>query len=74
MVLAGPLVEEVDGRVPFGQLPVGVAVMSELLLPPCSLYVASGAIGVPSITPVQRLRDATALIFAMILCYSFDLV
>ena len=63
MVPADPLVEEVDGRIPFGPLPVGVAVMSEPLLPPCSLYVASGAVGVPSITPAQRLRDATALIF-----------
>ena len=63
MVPTDPLVIEDDGRIPFGPLPVDVNGMSDLLLPPCSLYVASGAVGVPSITPAQRLRDATALIF-----------
>jgi len=58
-----PLVIKDDGRIPFGLLPVDVNGMSELLLPPCLLYVASGAVGVRSITHAQRLRDATALIF-----------
>ncbi len=58
-----PLVIEDNGRVPFGPLPVDASALSELLVLPCSLYVASGAVGVPSITPAQRLRDATALIF-----------
>jgi hypothetical protein len=58
-----PLVIEDNGRIPFGPLPVDASAMSKLLVPPCSLYVASGAVGVPSITPAQRLRDATAPIF-----------
>lgn len=48
---------------PFGPLPTGVGVAGvEMPLLP-SLHVLSRELGVRSITPSQRLRDATALIF-----------
>ena len=50
-------------RVPHGPLPVGMVDLRALAPVLIQLHVALGAVGAPSITPVQRLRDAIALIF-----------
>ena len=55
-----PAARESD-RVPFGPLPVGMVEPGALSSLPSSLLVTFGVVGVPSITPAQRLRDATAL-------------
>jgi hypothetical protein len=46
-----------------GPLPVGIVVLRALAPVLIQLHVALGAVGAPSITPVQRLRDAIALVF-----------
>ena len=50
-------------RVPLGPLPVGMVDLRALAPVLIQLHVALGAVGALSITPVQRLRDAIALIF-----------
>ena len=48
-------------RVPYGPLPVGMVTVCDVTMLPVPLHVALEAVG--SITPAQRQRDATALIF-----------
>ena len=50
-------------RVPYGPLPVGMVTVCDATMLPMPLHVALEAVGVRSITPAQRQRDATALIF-----------
>ena len=49
------------------QHPVGMVEPGALTSVPISLHVTSGVVGVPSLTPAQRLRDATALIFGNVI-------
>ena len=53
----------VCARAPYGPLPVGMVTVCDVAMLPVPLRVASEAVGVRSITPAQRQRDATAPIF-----------
>ena len=50
-------------RVPYGPLPVEMVTVCDVTMLPVPLHVALEAVGVRSITPAQRQRDATAPIF-----------
>ena len=53
----------VCARVPYGPLPVEMVTVCDVTMLPVPLHVALEAVGVRSITPAQRQRDATAPIF-----------
>ena len=63
-----------DGRQPFGPLPVGEGVAGATWPLPLSLHVDQSSCIVSAITPAQRLRDATALIFCNVSDDSLSLV
>ena len=56
-----------DVVVPFGPLPEGEGIAGAILPYPTPLHVEQRACVVSAITPAQRLRDATALIFGNVI-------
>jgi hypothetical protein len=63
-----------DAVVPFGPLPEGEGNAVAMLLCPTPLHVEQRACVISAITPAQRLRDATALIFGNVIDDSVSLI
>ena len=63
-----------DVVVPFGPLPEGEGIAGAMLPCPTPLHVEQRTCMVSAITPAQRLRDATALIFGNVIDDSVSLV
>jgi hypothetical protein len=63
-----------DVVVPFGPLPEGEGIAGAMLPCPTPLHVEQHACVVSAITPAQRLRDATALIFGNVIDESVSLI
>ena len=63
-----------DVVVPFGPLPEGEGIAGAMLPCPTPLHVEERTCVVSAITPAQRLRDATALIFGNVIDDSVSLI
>ena len=63
-----------DVVVPFGPLPEGEGIAGAMLPCPTPLHVVERTCVVSAITPAQRLRDATALIFGNVIDDSVSLI
>jgi hypothetical protein len=63
-----------DVVVPFGPLPEGEGIAGAMLPCPTPLHVEQRICVVSAITPAQRLRDATALIFGNVIDDSVSLI